>query len=174
MNNPFDNQSDETSAMQSLQQPQEALSQYANESSADPDFSNDSVVPGVASASSKKKILLLIVVAGLLIIGGLLFFLLSSDSTLPTAPEPTLAAPVVPITPPSDMSAPIAPIAPATTALPTLPAAEVSPAAPANVHPCEQRMIDHATQNGADPKAYVSQNQAYLEQCKQAMAAGAQ
>jgi hypothetical protein len=35
-------------------------------------------------------------------------------------------------------------------------------------------MRDHAIQNGADPAAYVAQNQAYLTQCRAVLAGQAQ
>ncbi len=67
----------------------------------------------------------------------------------------------------ADVVAPVVPEAPAAPLQAPVPA----PAAP--VSACEQRMIDFATQNGADPKAYVAQNQAYLVECNKAMQAGA-
>ena len=59
-----------------------------------------------------------------------------------------------------------APASPAVVANPSAPG--VVPAA-ATPDACEKRMTDFAVQNHADPIAYVAQNQAYLQQCRQAM-----
>lgn len=76
-----------------------------------------------------------------------------------------LAAPVTPAMPTEAPVAPVAPIAAPTAVAP----APVSAAAPMDA--CEQRMADHAVKNGADPKAYIAQNQAYLVQCRQSAGA---
>ena len=45
--------------------------------------------------------------------------------------------------------------------------------APTAMDDCEKRMTDYAVQNNADPKAYIAQNQTYLQQCRQTLAAAA-
>ena len=180
MNNPFDQQPPEVPVVNIMEKMQESVSQYQQQaqSAVEANYGAESAVPGVASGNSKKKILLLAVLVGVLLIGGLAFFLLSSDSSELPAPELSQpvppVAPVAPIAPPADATAPLAPVVPAPTsdaALPTGPLQDALPAAA--VHPCEQHMIDYANQNGADAKAYVEQNQAYLAECKKAMEAGA-
>jgi hypothetical protein len=97
-----------------------------------------------------------------------------APAAAPIAPAPAAAptvAPTVPAAAPvaltAPSAAPVAPAAPAPAAAPT--------AAPVPVvDACEQRMRDHAIQNGADPAAYVAQNQAYLTQCRAVLAGQAQ
>lgn len=79
----------------------------------------------------------------------------------------------------------VAPVAPTSSSSPVVP----TPAAPQPVPPqaatptpdtapapiptmdaCEKRMYDYAVQNGADAKAYVAQNQAYLTECRKVLA----
>ncbi len=92
--------------------------------------------------------------------------ILALGGSLPTdavkAPVPVSAAPSA-----APVTAPAAPAA-ATPSAP-VPAAVAAPAAPTEsyAHPCEKMMADYAVKNGADPKAYIAQNQAYLAQCKQ-------
>ena len=181
MNNPFDQQAPEEPVANIMEKMQESVSQYQQQaqSAVEESYASESAIPGVASGNSnKKKLLLLAALVGVLLIGGLAFFLLSSDSSELPAPELSQpvppVAPVAPIAPPADATAPLAPVVPAPTsdaALPTGPLQDALPAAA--VHPCEQHMIDYANQNGADAKAYVEQNQAYLAECKKAMEAGA-
>jgi hypothetical protein len=139
----------------------------ADEMSYVPDFSGDSVTPGVGSSGGKKKRLLLLLLLVLLLLGAGFFVFMSSDSS-PELPVAPVAAPAdtQPLTPPASPAEP-QPLTP-----PADPAVSGA-VAPAAVHPCEQRMIDYANQNGADAKLYVEQNQAYLAECKKAMDAGA-
>jgi cell division protein FtsN len=169
MTNPFDQEPTETQAVNLTDQPPEPTSVAPEEVLQTPDFSNDSVMPEVGGGSNKKKFALLIAVVLVLVLGGLGFVLSSSGSSAPEVPVAPLAKTTAPVSPQADPIVPIAPVAPVDTAVP-LPTA---PAATAAVHPCEQRMIDYANQNGADAKAYVAQNQAYLAECKKAMEAGA-
>lgn len=113
-----------------------------------------------------------------------------SGGAVPIAPEapvvpvspmtPDGVAPVAaPIAPPASVpaapvsvapaTAPVAPAAPAT--VPGVPPAAVpTPTPAAAMDACEQRMHDFAVQNKADPAAYIAQNQAYLTQCRAALA----
>lgn len=80
-------------------------------------------------------------------------------------------APVAPAAPTAPVAAPAAPMAgavPVTPASGNVPAVAPAPAAYAN--PCEQKMAEYAIANHADPKAYITQNQAYLTQCMATLA----
>lgn len=100
-----------------------------------------------------------------------------APAAVPPAPLGQTVAPaddedgVIPAVPaaPAGMVAPAAPDASAPVApAPTASAPEaVAPVGGEDVfkQECIQKMKDYAMQNGADPEAYVAQNQAYVEQC---------
>lgn len=82
----------------------------------------------------------------------------TSLKLIPVTPAATPAPPmVVDPTSPTTTIAPVAAPAPATTA-------GQEDQYRAN---CEQTMTDYAKKNGADPKLYIAQNQAYIQKCIQ-------
>lgn len=159
MNSPFDQQPPEAPVINLMQAQEEKFNTAIEAQSAHHEEASEVGSAPSVGGGSKKKLLLLLLVVALLFAGAAAFFLLSSDEPAPRPIEAPVTASVAPVAPVGD------------TTVPTGPLQDAAPAAA--VSPCEQRMIDYATQNGADPKAYVAQNQAYLAECTKAMEAGA-
>ncbi|MFZ4541737.1 MAG: hypothetical protein ACOYNL_08010 [Rickettsiales bacterium] len=84
----------------------------------------------------------------------------------PTAPANNVPAGLMQVPSNDPGQAPTAPVGAPPAPVPT---AQV-PVAAASLDQCEQNMTDYANQNGADAKAYIAQNQAYLTECRKALA----
>lgn len=105
---------------------------------------------------------MMVAVTGLMALGGAL-------SSFKVNGAPTTSSPVTPSAPSAPNALPVSPAeAPPATAAPTTsnaaPAVAAPTASPAQAA-CEKRMADYAIANHGDPKAYIAQNQAWLQQC---------
>jgi hypothetical protein len=79
------------------------------------------------------------------------------------APATVTPVPVIKVQTPSAATPVVAVPAPAP--VPTPPVTVTPPVTDQYKQSCEQTMSDYARKNGVDPQAYISKNQAYLQQC---------